>query len=77
MRVTDEGRRSEQAVPVLDYSHGQREGAGALPVLPAEPPPIPLWLLVVRWILALLCIAVVSVLVMVCAGLVGRVSSEH
>jgi hypothetical protein len=57
---------------VLDYSDGKREGAGALLVLPAVPPPVPPWLRVLRWVLVLICIGVVCVFAMLCGSIVAH-----
>jgi hypothetical protein len=56
---------------VLDYSGGKREGAGALLVLPAVPPPVPPWLRVLRWVLVLICIAVGCIFAMLCGSIVA------
>jgi hypothetical protein len=54
--VTDHSR--DQQPRPLDYAHGSIE---ALPVLPAVPPPMPAWLRVLRWVLLLICLAIVYV----------------
>ena len=66
--MTDGGDRPDHAPRVLDYSDGTREGLGAPRVLPAVPPPIPPWLRIVRWVLLLICIGILCVFTLLCAG---------